>query len=247
MHARKALFTSLSDGFVTLPGGVGTMDELWEAVSWAQLGYHSKPVGLLNAGGFYDRHRARSGRRGHGGIPAGRAPYQSTGEDDRGTARPSPAHCASIVGMVRDLWAGDGSRQTKAIIHARQHREGIEELSCREPAFRQRERARATVPCRRADDIAGGQDHGHGMTTVAGILPASRRSASDLNWRWRASPLATRRTGRAVVVRMRHSERSAARRGPRFLRWTPGGSSSRAMPTIFISIAHQSPVSPRRG
>jgi uncharacterized protein (TIGR00730 family) len=55
MHARKALFTSLSDGFVTLPGGVGTMDELWEAVSWSQLGYHSKPVGLLNAGGFYDK------------------------------------------------------------------------------------------------------------------------------------------------------------------------------------------------
>jgi len=55
MHARKALFTSLSDGFVTLPGGVGTMDELWEAVSWAQLGYHGKPVGLLNAAGFYDQ------------------------------------------------------------------------------------------------------------------------------------------------------------------------------------------------
>ena len=55
MHARKALFTSLADGFVTLPGGVGTMDELWEAVSWAQLGYHDKPVGLLNAGGFYDQ------------------------------------------------------------------------------------------------------------------------------------------------------------------------------------------------
>src|SRR5690606_7983373 len=55
MHSRKALFTSLSDGFVTLPGGVGTMDELWEAVSWAQLGYHEKPVGLLNMGGFYDQ------------------------------------------------------------------------------------------------------------------------------------------------------------------------------------------------
>lgn len=55
MHARKALFTSLSDGFLTLPGGVGTMDELWEAVSWAQLGYHAKPVGLLNVGGFYDQ------------------------------------------------------------------------------------------------------------------------------------------------------------------------------------------------
>lgn len=55
MHSRKALFTSLSDGFVTLPGGVGTMDELWEAVSWSQLGYHGKPVGLLNMGGFYDQ------------------------------------------------------------------------------------------------------------------------------------------------------------------------------------------------
>lgn len=54
MHERKAAFTRLSDGFLTIPGGVGTMDELWEAVSWAQLGYHAKPVGLLNAFGFYD-------------------------------------------------------------------------------------------------------------------------------------------------------------------------------------------------
>ena len=67
MHERKAAFTDLSDGFVVLPGGVGTMDELWEAVSWAQLGYHSKPVGILNAFGFYDgllafnRHMAEVG------------------------------------------------------------------------------------------------------------------------------------------------------------------------------------------
>ena len=54
MHERKRMFTDLCDGFITLPGGVGTMDELWEAISWAQLGYHSKPVGLLNAAGFYD-------------------------------------------------------------------------------------------------------------------------------------------------------------------------------------------------
>ena len=54
MHERKQAFTDLSDGFLTLPGGVGTMDELWEALSWAQLGYHAKPVGLLNAFGFYD-------------------------------------------------------------------------------------------------------------------------------------------------------------------------------------------------
>ena len=76
MHARKQAFTDLSDGFLTLPGGVGTMDELWEAVSWAQLGYHAKPVGLLNAFGFFDhllafnRHMAEIGfvRPAHAGI-----------------------------------------------------------------------------------------------------------------------------------------------------------------------------------
>ncbi|MFM8498471.1 MAG: TIGR00730 family Rossman fold protein [Chakrabartia sp.] len=55
MHERKRMFTDLSDGFLTIPGGVGTMDELWEAISWAQLGYHQKPVGLLNTAGFYDK------------------------------------------------------------------------------------------------------------------------------------------------------------------------------------------------
>ncbi|WP_336981215.1 TIGR00730 family Rossman fold protein [Altererythrobacter fulvus] len=76
MHERKKAFTDLSDGFVTIPGGVGTMDELWEAVSWAQLGYHTKPVGLLNAFGYYDhliafnRHMAETGfvRPAHQGI-----------------------------------------------------------------------------------------------------------------------------------------------------------------------------------
>ena len=76
MHERKLRFTELSDGFVTIPGGVGTMDELWEAMSWAQLGYHAKPVGLWNAFGFYDhliafnRHMAEVGfvRPAHQGI-----------------------------------------------------------------------------------------------------------------------------------------------------------------------------------
>lgn len=54
MHERKAMFTDLSDGFIAIPGGVGTLDELWEAVSWSQLGYHQKPVGLLNVSGYYD-------------------------------------------------------------------------------------------------------------------------------------------------------------------------------------------------
>jgi uncharacterized protein (TIGR00730 family) len=76
MHERKLAFTTLSDAFLTIPGGVGTMDELWEAVSWAQLGYHTMPVGLLNAFGFYDhliafnRHMAEVGfvRPAHQGI-----------------------------------------------------------------------------------------------------------------------------------------------------------------------------------
>ena len=54
MHQRKQHFTDLADGFITLPGGMGTMDELFEALSWAQIGYHENPVGLLNAFGFYD-------------------------------------------------------------------------------------------------------------------------------------------------------------------------------------------------
>ena len=53
MHERKALMAELSDGFVTLPGGYGTLDELAEALSWAQLGLHGKPVGLLDVGGFF--------------------------------------------------------------------------------------------------------------------------------------------------------------------------------------------------
>ncbi len=55
MHERKARFVELADGFVNLPGGTGTMDELWEAMSWAQLGYHSDPIGLLNVAGYYDK------------------------------------------------------------------------------------------------------------------------------------------------------------------------------------------------
>lgn len=54
MHERKALMTELADGFIALPGGYGTLDELFEALTWLQLGYHRKPVGLLNVGGYFD-------------------------------------------------------------------------------------------------------------------------------------------------------------------------------------------------
>lgn len=54
MHERKALMADLSDAFIALPGGFGTMDEFHEILTWAQLRIHSKPVGLLNADGYYD-------------------------------------------------------------------------------------------------------------------------------------------------------------------------------------------------
>ena len=55
MHERKAKMTDLADAFLALPGGVGTLDELFEAWSWNALGYHAKPFCLLNVEGFWDR------------------------------------------------------------------------------------------------------------------------------------------------------------------------------------------------
>lgn len=54
MHERKALMAALSAGFLALPGGIGTFEELFEIVTWAALGLHNKPVGLLNVGGYFD-------------------------------------------------------------------------------------------------------------------------------------------------------------------------------------------------
>lgn len=54
MHARKAMMASLADGFIALPGGIGTFEELFEVWTWAYLGYHNKPVAVLNVDGFYD-------------------------------------------------------------------------------------------------------------------------------------------------------------------------------------------------
>jgi len=54
MHERKALMADLSDGFAALPGGLGTLDEWFEIWTWAQLGFHHKPIGLLNFEGFFD-------------------------------------------------------------------------------------------------------------------------------------------------------------------------------------------------
>ncbi len=54
MHERKALMAELSDGFIALPGGFGTFEELCEIITWAQLGIHQKPCAVLNVNGFYD-------------------------------------------------------------------------------------------------------------------------------------------------------------------------------------------------
>lgn len=54
MHERKTLMAELSDGFIALPGGIGTLEELFEIWTWAQLGFHRKPCGLLNIAGYFD-------------------------------------------------------------------------------------------------------------------------------------------------------------------------------------------------
>lgn len=55
MHERKAKMAALSDGFIAIPGGMGTLEELFEMLTWSQLGIHAKPIGALNVGGFYDQ------------------------------------------------------------------------------------------------------------------------------------------------------------------------------------------------
>lgn len=54
MHERKSLMAELADGFIALPGGLGTLEELFEILTWAQLGLHQKPCALLNVNGYYD-------------------------------------------------------------------------------------------------------------------------------------------------------------------------------------------------
>jgi uncharacterized protein (TIGR00730 family) len=67
MHERKALMSDLADGFIALPGGFGTFDELFEIVTWAQIGIHAKPIGMLDVCGYFDplialvRHASREG------------------------------------------------------------------------------------------------------------------------------------------------------------------------------------------
>ncbi|QYF93783.1 TIGR00730 family Rossman fold protein [Massilia sp. PAMC28688] len=55
MHERKAMMAELADGFVAMPGGMGTLEELFEMLTWSQLEIHAKPIGVLNVAGFYDQ------------------------------------------------------------------------------------------------------------------------------------------------------------------------------------------------
>jgi uncharacterized protein (TIGR00730 family) len=72
MHQRKALMAELSDGFIALPGGFGTFDELFEILTWAQLSVHDKPVGMLDVGGFFKPLQAMVDRAVEEGfVPAG--------------------------------------------------------------------------------------------------------------------------------------------------------------------------------
>ena len=55
MHERKAMMAELSDAFIAMPGGIGTLEELFEVLTWSQLGFHEKPIGLYNTNGFYQK------------------------------------------------------------------------------------------------------------------------------------------------------------------------------------------------
>lgn len=102
MHQRKAKMTELADGFLALPGGVGTLDELFEAWSWNALGYHAKPFCLLNADGFWDKliafldHVADSGFM----SPARRRQLLVAKSPDEALKRLDEAAAAATQGMV---------------------------------------------------------------------------------------------------------------------------------------------------
>ena len=68
MHERKQLMADLADGFVALPGGFGTLDEFCEVLTWAQLGIHTKPCGLLNVNAYYDGFLAQTAACVRGGL-----------------------------------------------------------------------------------------------------------------------------------------------------------------------------------
>jgi uncharacterized protein (TIGR00730 family) len=96
MHERKAMMAQLSDGFIAMPGGLGTLEELFEMLTWAQLDIHAKPIGLLNINGFYDgligfvAHQRAQGfvRPGHAALMMAEADPDALLQRLRGQATP---------------------------------------------------------------------------------------------------------------------------------------------------------------
>ena len=112
MHQRKALMAELSDAFVALPGGIGTLEELIEIFTWEQLGIHAKPLAVLNTAGYYDgldafldhaveqgfhRRRAREAARG----PRRRGPARRRGPELVARRRDLPGLSALVPGLRR--------------------------------------------------------------------------------------------------------------------------------------------------
>jgi uncharacterized protein (TIGR00730 family) len=85
MHERKARMAELSDAFIMLPGGFGTYEEFMEVVTWAQLGIHAKPCGILNVDGFFDGLLAFLGEAADGGFIKARSLEQIARADDAAT------------------------------------------------------------------------------------------------------------------------------------------------------------------
>ena len=89
LHERKALMHQLSDGFIVLPGGFGTLDELMESVTWAQLGLHAKPIGIVNVAGYFDELLAFvEGAQEAGFIPAAHGEILSSATTQPRSSKP---------------------------------------------------------------------------------------------------------------------------------------------------------------
>ncbi|MGH2616441.1 MAG: TIGR00730 family Rossman fold protein [Thermomicrobiales bacterium] len=108
MHRRKALMSSMSDGFLTLPGGYGTLEEFFETLTWAQLGLHTKPCALLDVIGFWDPLLAMVDNQIAGGfVPAEHRRVILTGSDpddllDRMAAYVPPGSIEPVPGLPAD-------------------------------------------------------------------------------------------------------------------------------------------------
>ena len=102
MHERKALMAELSDAFVALPGGIGTLEELFEVYTWAQLGLHHKPCAILNVAGYFDGIAAFLDHAVDGALPARGAPRGSSW---------SSASPRTLVERLRELRAGRGAAE----------------------------------------------------------------------------------------------------------------------------------------